>query len=345
VRAQTTRKELGTTQAHAGGLSARRELLLAAVVIVASLAILVLILKFAGLLTFSRSTSGATIVAAAIALVGTFFTAVIGFMGVILKRSLDLRSLALQVEAQTRSHELQQLTEQRLRLETAVKAVELFGKATTAESRPQVAGALFALTQLRQFEFALGLTDTLLSESKLDAPSAVWIIDQCLLSDSPSAQEHAAQVLRDHAHRLTDVDPSGYPGSYYWPGHFNSTWDQSLPWMARMDLLTARAHLILSRPLNLWTADRLGDHAFLLALALDDPDPTVSNGATLLVHELLFELGDAPLYHRGGSVSVRDLRRRVAERIETATRPLAATHGDLSRQLFRWRTGASTDSV
>jgi hypothetical protein len=51
--------------------------------------------------------------------------------------------------------------EERLKLDTAIKAVELFKSAAGAASPSESAGALFALVRLGQFHFALALLEEL----------------------------------------------------------------------------------------------------------------------------------------------------------------------------------------
>jgi hypothetical protein len=313
-----------------------RDIAVAGLVILGTMVVLVVLLRLAGLLAPSRDLAGATIVASSIALVGTFFTAVIGFVGVILKHSIDLRSMSQQAAAQVRSLELQQNAEDRLRLETAVKAVELFGTATAAQSQPQTAGALFALAQLGQHEFALGLLESLWPAGRVDSPSAVWVLNQCLLSSDQHAQNHAAELLSANAGRLYA------DGTYHWPAELQARWDTRFSWLARADLLTARARLLLAAPKAEWNSDRLLDHAAYLSLALVDPDPIVVTGAVSILKNLLPVIHAVSFATGSGLVDFAALRARVAALDAVPGQPIASEHKLLAEAVARWaNAGAS----
>src|SRR5687768_3966357 len=86
-----------------------------------TIALLLTILLIAALIFYSRGAPPASqfpITVAIIALVGTLWTGAITLMGLLLKDSVDRRNALLQAES-----------EKRLRMETALKAVELMSKA------------------------------------------------------------------------------------------------------------------------------------------------------------------------------------------------------------------------
>lgn len=103
-----------------------------------------------GFLKFSGNDAAAKVVVAVLALFGSLFATTVTLIGLMLKRSFDARTLILQTEA-----------EERLKLDTAIKAVELFKSAAGAASPSESAGALFALVRLGQFHFALALLEEL----------------------------------------------------------------------------------------------------------------------------------------------------------------------------------------
>jgi hypothetical protein len=145
------------------------------------------------LFSFSEKTDSATVVAASIALIGTLFTAVLTLIGVLLKHSLDMRNIALQREA-----------ENRLKLDTAIRAVQLFG---TNEGKPtpliQRAGALFGLSSLGQHELTLELVSYLLKQgNEIDPEIAVELVDKALISGDEDLQNRALTILWEHNAKL-----------------------------------------------------------------------------------------------------------------------------------------------
>ncbi len=97
-----------------------------------------LLLWRVGLLDFTGTEARAKVIASALALLGALVASMVTFVGLLLKRSLDERNLALKQQA-----------EERLRLDTAIHAVGLLSTNSGVEApKSQRAGALFALATL-----------------------------------------------------------------------------------------------------------------------------------------------------------------------------------------------------
>ena len=127
-----------------------------------------------GLFDLAATDSGAKVVAAVLALIGVLGTAVITFIGLLFKRSFDVRNSRLQEEIENRlgmeakhNQAMQKEAADRLRMETAIQAVGLMSTSTGVEAaKSQQIGALFALASLDQLELALALLELLLKRRK-----------------------------------------------------------------------------------------------------------------------------------------------------------------------------------
>lgn len=237
-----------------------------------SVGVVALILWRIGFFDFSGTESAAKVIASGITLLGTFFTAMMTFVGLVLKRSLDLRNLALKREA-----------EKRLKLDTAIKAVELFKDASGNASSSEAAGALFGLTSLGESHFALRLLEHLWPKNQVETPAAIWVINRCLQSENPDIQELAAELLKDNASRL----PDGL-GYKVWPSAFSIEWNPSLSYFARESLLWARIHALLSKDFDYWKLSAFNLDIVWLSIILDtDPSPTIREGCAAFLSKIL----------------------------------------------------------
>jgi hypothetical protein len=183
---------------------------------------------------------------------GTVLTVAASVIGLMLKDSVDRRTLGLRIEA-----------ESRLKTDTALTAVELMGAKRPEEGTPlQRAGALMALASLGHQRFALGLLDELWEAESVPTRSAVWLIDSCLVSPESGVQEEAADLLRRHADRLLSSE-----GRFLWPrGAFNVRGIKSLSQLAAFWSLEALLGCLTSRPYDEWDPEDLNEAYVLLDL-------------------------------------------------------------------------------
>lgn len=152
----------------------------------------------------------ATIIAAAIALFGTIITALISFIGLQIKETYNKRTYHLQVEA-----------EERLKMDTEIKAVDLLGTSTGNDSaQKQRAGALFALSNLGRRQFALALLESMWDDLQLT--SCMWVINDCLCSENKKDRAYAAKIYYHKIDKMIiskpeDID-NAFPNcyEYYW---------------------------------------------------------------------------------------------------------------------------------
>ena len=132
------------------------------------------------------------------------FAGVLGFLGVLFTGAVTLVGFLMKWSFDSHSLRLQKDAEDRLRMETAIRAVALMSTPSGADSPPnQQAGALFALGSLGQLEFALGLLRQMWPSARVDSASAVWLINQAFMSKSENSQEEAADILLQNASLLS----------------------------------------------------------------------------------------------------------------------------------------------
>ena len=229
------------------------------------------ILKWIG---FIQTTSGnsSNVVAATVALVGTVFTATVTLVGLILKRSLDERNLAIKTEA-----------EERLKVETSIKAFDLFKNASGSASHHEVAGALYALTSLNRVDFALELMQPMWPTNKVSTAVALWVVNSGLESEDPHTQRSAADLLEDNAAKLPDgLGYKNWPSSF-----FPDRWD-TLSIFARQRLLFARMKSLLSKNLQYWKEEAINaDIAFLYHGFQTDASPLVKSQCGAFLRKIL----------------------------------------------------------
>jgi hypothetical protein len=258
-----------------------------------------------GLFNFSGSDSAAKVLVAVLALIGTVFGTTVTLVGLMLKRSMDARTVVLQTQA-----------EARLNLDTAIKAVELFKSASDGASSAESAGALFALTRLGQTHFALSLLEELWPKNQIGSPSAIWVINNCLQSTDVGVAKRAADVLLANAIKLPDDR-----GGKYWPADYDLEWPGEMSFFARHYMLQARIDALLSKPFEYWqraqinvdivalsncfrkdsSSDIRQSAAAFLGILLEIYDPRGKTVLTLPTEKLAIEVLRAEIVTRYGS--------------------------------------------
>ncbi|MBV9071273.1 MAG: hypothetical protein JO231_21340 [Acidobacteria bacterium] len=197
-------------------------------------------------LVFTGDDPSAKVVSATLALIGTFLATVVTVVGLLLKHSLDTRAeLRLELEAQ-RNVALQKEAESRLKLEAAIRAIQLFATENGTPSLPiQRAGALLALSNLGYHAFTVALLWELLDNAKVEPSTLAAVIDNALSSTEESVHRDCASILFLHAEKF--VTPSGFefPHRVVHP-------NPNLPTEVRIWAPLAFAKILLARPVEEW---------------------------------------------------------------------------------------------
>lgn len=209
----------------------------------------------------SKGSEDAKIISATIALVSCFFTTFITLLGMLIKRSFEMHSLRIKEVAEKRLKEeasnnliLQKQSENRLTMETALKAIELLEKNTSGESTDiNNVGVLFALASLNQLELAMSLLSNLWSSDAIDSECAVLLINKGILFGDKRTQHDAINLLRDNVNKIKTDD------NYYFsiPGCFNQDWNSEMNYYVRANMFIILLKIFRSVQIDRWPLNRL----------------------------------------------------------------------------------------
>jgi hypothetical protein len=133
---------------------------------------------------FGRSSLSTGDVQALWAFIASGVTASLTLVGLLLTRSHNRRTLALQIEA-----------ERRLVLETVVKGLDLVAPTETYAPSAKIAGALAALVHLDHPVIAMRTLGAAWGDGVVDSASAVWLINEVFERGSKHSQLEAATLL------------------------------------------------------------------------------------------------------------------------------------------------------
>jgi hypothetical protein len=239
-------------------------------------AICIVILWQIGLIPVKDTDKEAKVVAAALGLVGAFITAMVTLVGILLKRSFDLRSLQLKAEA-----------EDRLKMETAIRAVRLLSTETGVEApKNQQAGALFALASLGQIDFALALLEQIWPTEKINRASAVWLINKAFLSKSKDNHNQAADIICENAEKLVCTDGS----NFILPKSFDLVWNMNVTVYARQEMLEVLLKCMLKLPVKKWDPPVINGFACMFYLIMKNEDQKFLRAEAVAILEKLLPI-------------------------------------------------------
>jgi len=292
-----------------------------------------------GFFTFTGTDPSSKIVAASLALVGAFLGAAVSIVGLVVKYSIDRQTESRQeIEAQ-RAAALQREAEQRLKLEAAVRALQLFstsaGEPTPAIQRE---GALFMLANLGQHELTLQLVDELLSKEDVSAGAAVAIINQALLQGTEEQKTRAISVFSGHAARMATPAGAEVPECLL-------NWVPGLPAYVREWAAIALVDVLLSRPVAEWT-DKFIFQAYSLLAALgiawvEETDPRLKTNLGAVLHPILAAFPQSHLLcHPRMAIDTDKIRSEVAHLV-----PDGQATEDLLQRLLQWAAPEAPDET
>ena len=250
-------------------------------------------------------TSDAQIYAAVLGLIGGLIATSLTFVGVLLKHSIDLRTVGQAKE-----------TEDRLRLETAISAVQLLTEGGKPSVPSRQAGAVFVLASLNQLDFALALLGEIWHRREISPGAAAWVVNRALVHGNEEIQIAAASHLKNNAEHLAESDMC-----WEFPACLDLKWTNDLPQLARMQALGALIQALAAKLPNRWTGGCI--NAFVVQFdvirRVDETD-YIKNGAGLCLARLLnspyFSSGDV-LFVPTGNISVDHLRQELDDFIAT----------------------------
>ena len=252
-----------------------------------------------GFFSFTGSDSSAKVVAAALALVGTFLGAAVSISGTIVKHSIDQQTASQQGDA-----------EKRLKLEAAVRALQLFST-STGDPTPAIQreGALFMLANLGQHELTLQLVEELLDKKEVSAGAAATILNEALKNASEDDKIRAVNVLSNHTDRLVTTEGVDLPESLL-------NWGPGFSKYVREWAVVSLAQALLAMPLSHWTAAfPYQANSVLAALGLawaEETDPGLKADTGALLRPILAAFPEVHnLKHPRGIVDTDQIRTEV----------------------------------
>ncbi len=286
-----------------------------------------------GLLSFTDSENGSKVVAAALALVGTFAAAAVTMVGLVLKHAIDEQTLRQHEAESDRAEATRRDAERRLGLEAAVKALQLLSTSTGAPtSQSQRDGALFMLATFDQHELALQLASDLLAKSELSPGTACIIMDRALVRGDENARNSAIGVLHSHAARMATGTEICMPDSIM-------SWGPGLPAYVREWATNAIAELMVSQPVAVWTgALKYECNALVSALAIgwsEETDASLKVFQGSVLHRVLAAVPSVTghLRHPRQRIDVAAIRNAVSD-----AKYATDCHGSLIPRLSEWAT-------
>jgi hypothetical protein len=289
-------------------------------------------------------TDNTTKVAVAVfALVGTLVGTAVTMVGTLLKFSIDQQAENRQREAQkrleldtARNNAMKEDEANRLKLEAAVRALQLFSTSTGQATPPaQRDGALFALDSLGQHELSLLLTDSLLEKKELSPATACTLIDHAIMRSAPEMsdlKETAISILGRHAQQMVTDGGAELPQCL-------QDWCNGLPHYVREWAPIAMAKIMMARSVEDWTNGyNYQATAMVAALCIawyKETDPRLKKNVAVVVREFLlaFPHIDGVLFHPRQEIEVEDVREKIAAATSTDMHV-----ADAVNQLKNWRS-------
>jgi hypothetical protein len=222
----------------------------------------------------SDSDTAAKVTAGVVAVVGVLFTGTVGFVGVLLKQSLDARNLEIQREAETR-----------LTLEAGIKALQLMDESSQAPTpSTKISGAILIIAELGLLDSAISLVHSLWPLGKVDTASAISVIDAGLSHSKVDIQRSAAALLDRHVDLIA---ASRTESAAPWPQRLTDAWSPNLDISARERILTAMARYLLARPYTETSQSVISGMMLGFSRALEDPNEFIRADAALCLVPLL----------------------------------------------------------
>jgi hypothetical protein len=303
-----------------------RTLVLISVVLLVLFAAAAALLWRLGVFDAETQASNAQVLAAALGLVGVLVTAALTFVGVLLKHSIDARTLQQTAE-----------TEGRLRLETSIRAVELLTEEGKPATPTRQAGALFVLANLNQLDFAFALLGQMWANREIGPGAATWVINRLLLHGDPSLQAEAAVLLYVNAETLAT------PAGYEFPQCVNLQWKDDLSQSAREFLVSAFGAMILAKKSDEWDSGDIG--AFVTQLDVirkKEQERYIRNGAVSLLGALLEARPmTGILYAPDGVLDVDEVMAELNRLLPEIGTDLSLLHDQLAVRIrTEWAQGA-----
>lgn len=291
---------------------------------------------------FEGSDARATVVAAALTLVGGLFATVVTAAGLVLKHAIDVRTDKRLTLEGDRNETLKRDEAKRLTLEAGIKAVQLLATNTGQASPPiQQAGALFSLANLGQYDLAASLVFGLLDSNQIDPSIASGVLDRVIRSADVDLKELVLGNLSECAEKMITPLGLSLPDSLVGGSRGFSPY-------SRERILLILGRTLAARSLSEWKEDRFSGLANTLISALclcwlDETDGRIkADIGAVLSHVLRAYPHLGELYHPRETISVEAIRAQLEE---IKPEPRAQSAHSLAKRLELWAGGGDASGV
>lgn len=208
-----------------------------------------------------------------VAAMGVLGTAMVTLCGLLLKDSIDNRTILLHREAETR-----------LKMESSLKAIELM---TPLDRDPSLnkerrQGAIIALINIGQLPLALSLLEEYMVQGYVSLRFSMRILDQAFQSNDHSLKEIAANLIHENADKLSPESDD-----FYFPDGFKLKWNMTVELDQRRWILEALVKCMLSRPMIEWKPNVINQFAYTFYKAMIvENEKTISFVSAAILQEI-----------------------------------------------------------
>ncbi|MEU8143224.1 hypothetical protein [Nonomuraea sp. NPDC048901] len=261
-------------------------------------------------------------------------TAILTFIGVLVTASVSLVGLVVSRQTERRLEREGRDQHDRLKLDAAMRAGQLFSPTDSTSSVPAATAAgLLALTKLDHSELAVALLVDLWSDGKdkISKETAVLVIDAALRSESRNAQLVAAEILCRNAERLNPCQ------SLDWPSAVEGCWVPDFSPRTKLLIVQALVNMTRGSPRNESSLRAVAVRLF--GIWRYDPDERVKGCVGKLIHALmpsLTKLNYKEFLQGNQRVLLKDLEQAAASRASNPDGYLAHLSDCLATQLAEW---------
>lgn len=213
-------------------------------------------------------------------------TAVVTSIGLLLTRSHNQRTLALQKDIEDQRLRTQVEADKRLALDTAVKSLELVGSPDGTYLAPaRIAGALATLVHLEHPVIAMRTLDSAWNEGVVDAATGCWLIGEVFKSptSSKASMVEASRILNSHSTQLCGE----VPGDFSWPAAIYEDWPKRIPFEARVQNLSSILITLTSQDKAWWGTTYNWAVVLLHVILTSDKDHGIRTTAAYALQPLL----------------------------------------------------------
>ncbi|WP_285743442.1 hypothetical protein [Lentzea sp. NBRC 105346] len=205
---------------------------------------------------------------------GVAFGIVGTLIGALLTAQHNHRTHILAEQVKIQEQELARETEERLKVDTVAKILELVTVDGGYAPRARVAGAIATLMQLHGGAVSIRILGELWAADAVDSSTAVWLIDRTLRDSSATEDEtgQAADVLALQVKHLVPSHQDIHQEWCHWPKSLTESWPSDMAFGTRNALIAAVTQILLVRELAWWELGALRTPVRTMVNALHDPE-------------------------------------------------------------------------